>query len=108
MKSSYFARDPKIHTHGEMIDTLKARARTAAAQDPDSLRWAEPQKATQRAENAPYEIRGTRVREGVHAGQIMYWAWVTQPRSKLLGYSPDPELARAHCQAHFLNKSETT
>lgn len=103
MTAGYFARDPKILTQAQMVQALKARSRIAATQDPNALRWGDPQKATQRAENGPYEVRGTRIRDGVQAGQIVYWAWVIQPKSKLLGHSPDPELARSHCETHHLN-----
>ena len=32
-------------------------------------------------------------------GKAMYWAWHAK---KLLGYSADIEIARAHCEAHAL------
>lgn len=74
----------------------------AVGQSPKLLLWREPERATQRAENAPYEVRGSRVREGKEAGTLMYWAWLLEPKPKLLGYFPEPEAARQCCQAHYL------
>lgn len=93
---SYFAHEQKIKSHGQMLETLKARTAGRSPQA-KSLVWLKPEGKTQRAEHEPYEVRGARIKE-----QLLYYAWVTSPKPKLLGYSTDPTIARNHCEAHFI------
>lgn len=95
----YFDREPKIKTQAQMLETLKARTSSAVSRSEKSLVWLKPEGKTQRAEHEPYEVRGSRMKDGV-----MYYAWLTSPKPKLLGYSGDPALARTHCEAHHLNR----
>ena len=96
--SGYFAHEQKIKTQAQMIEALKARTSSAVSRSEKSLVWLKPQGRTQRTEHEPYEIRGARTND-----QLWYYAWVTSPKPKLLGYSPDPSIARTHCEAHYLN-----
>ena len=96
---SYFSRgEPKIKSHGEMMQKLKERS-TAHA----SLIWLPPVKATQRTDNGRYEIRATRQK-----GEPWYTAWslCSGPIPKLLGYSGDPVIARNFCETHAIEEKK--
>lgn len=88
----YFDRTPKIRTEGEMLAKLKERSTPH-----QTLQWLAPVKATQRTADGKYEVRAAKSGE-----QYVYWAWalLCGPRPKLVGHSPDPDLARNHCEAH--------
>lgn len=97
----YFDREPKIRSHGEMMEALKARA---AGQSPTAkLQWNKPVRNAddtghQTAAGTEYEIRKT-----ITQGNIMYWAWHAK---KLLGYSIDVAIARTHCEAHAMGNTK--
>lgn len=98
--AGYFDRGPpKIKTPDQMMEALKARTRSAVGQSPKALVWLEPEGRTQRAQDQPYEIREAKMKD-----LIMYYAWLTNPKPKLLGYSTDPTIARTHCEAHHLSR----
>lgn len=93
----YFDREVKIHSHDQMMEALKAR--TAGRSPTAKLSWAKPLgnkdgTGHQLAEGTDYSIRKTLTK-----GVPMYWAWHNR---KLLGYSPDVEIARTHCEAHHV------
>ena len=80
-----------------MLETLKARTAGRSAQQ--KLSWNKPvvnEDGTghQTAGGADYVIRKT-----FPAGKVLYWAWHAK---KLLGYSADLDIAKAHCEAHSL------
>lgn len=98
MPDSYFEREQKIKSHGQMMEVLKAHKSRAVGQSP-KLSWNKPVRNAddtghQTASGTDYEIRKT-----FTEGKGMYWAWHAK---KLLGYSTDVEIARAHCEAHSL------
>lgn len=98
---SFFHHEPKIRTQAQMVETLKAR--TAARSAQQKLSWAKPVSnpdgtGYQLAEGTDYVLRKT-----LPEGKVMYWAWWNR---KLLGYSPDREMARAHCEAHSLEAAK--
>jgi hypothetical protein len=95
---SYFAHEPKIKSHGQMMETLKARAAGASPQA--KLSWNKPVRQEngsgyQTAAGTDYVVRKTLGPKDVW----MYWAWHDK---KLLGYSTDIEIAKTHCEAHHL------
>lgn len=98
----YFDRDPKIRSHGEMMDTLKARV---AGQSPQAkLHWGKPVRQEngsgyQAAAGTEYVIRKAQGAKD----NWMYWAWHSK---KLLGYSTDIEIAKAHCDAHAMGNTK--
>jgi len=97
--SSYFDRQQNIKTHEQMMEALKARTRNATAGK--TLDWAEP---VRNPSGSGHQLaRGTLyvIRKAQSKDQWLYWAWHDK---KLLGYSHDIEIARAHCQAHFMGK----
>ena len=96
---SYLTREQKIKTHAQMVDTLKARVK--AVQSPQAkLTWLKPVSnpngtGHQLAGGTDYAIRKVPFQD-----EPMYWAWFGR---KLLGYSRDVEIARTHCEAHWMN-----
>lgn len=95
---SYFSHEQRIKTDAQMFETLKAR--TAGRSPTAKLSWEKPVRNTddtghQLAAGTDYSIRKTLTK-----GIPMYWAWHAR---KLLGYSPDVEIARSHCEAHRIN-----
>lgn len=98
MVESFFTRTPRIKTESAMLETLKSRTagRSGASQ---KLIWNKPvrqenESGYQTAAGTDYVVRKTNP-----DGKVMYWAWHAR---KLLGYSHDVEIARAHCEAHAL------
>lgn len=94
---SFFSRETRIHDHAQMIETLKSR--TAERSPTAKLSWEKPVSnkdgtGHQLAAGTDYSIRKTLTK-----GVPMYWAWHAR---KLLGYSADVEIARTHCEAHFV------
>lgn len=81
-----------------MFETLKSRTagRSGASQ---KLQWNKP--VRQENDSGYQTAAGTEyvVRKTNPAGKPMYWAWHAK---KLLGYSADIEIAKAHCEAHAL------
>jgi len=93
-KSALTPPEPKLKTQGQMMALLKERSAARA-----QLQWNKPVRNAddtghQTAAGTDYEIRKTLTK-----GQAMYWAWHAK---KLLGYSADVEIARTHCESHYL------
>lgn len=96
---SYFAHDPKIRSHGEMMETLKSRVAGRSGDSP-KLQWNKPVRQEngsgyQTAAGTDYVVRKAKGLKDTW----MYWAWHGK---KLLGYSTDIEIAKNHCEAHAL------
>lgn len=94
MPAGYFDRTPTIHGHEQMMERLKQRSSATG-----KLSWNKPVRQEnggghQTAAGTDYVVRKTNPN-----GKVMYWSWAGK---KLLGYSPDVEIARAHCEAHHL------
>lgn len=99
---SYLTRDPKITTQAQMMETLKARV---AGQSPQAkLQWSKP---VRQENGSGYQAAGGTeyvIRKAQGAKDIwMYWAWHAR---KLLGYSTDIEIAKAHCEAHAMGNTK--
>lgn len=83
-----------------MIETLKARTagRSGASQ---KLIWNKPVRQDngsgyQTAAGTDYVVRKAQTKD-----KWLYWAWHDK---KLLGYSADIDIAKAHCEAHALGQ----
>ncbi len=99
MVDSYFTRTPTIRTHGQMIETLKAR--TAGQSPTAKLQWNKPVRQENDSGYQASVCGRYVVRKASNSKGTLYYAWRNEPR-RLLGYSADIELAKAHCDAHAL------
>lgn len=93
-KSALTPPEPKLKTQAQMMELLKTR--TAGG---PKLSWNKPVRNAddtghQTAAGTEYEIRKT-----ITQGKVIYWAWHAR---KLLGFDVDVEIARTHCEAHYL------
>lgn len=100
MPASFFSRTPRITSEGSMLETLKART-AGRSGDSQKLSWNKP---VRQENDSGYQTSTDGryvVRKASNAKGTLYYAWREEPR-RLLGYSADIEIAKAHCEAHAL------
>lgn len=97
--TSFFARTPRIKSEGAMFETLKAR--TAERSPTAKLQWNKPVRQENDSGYQTSVCGRYVVRKASNPKGTLYYAWREEPR-RLLGYSADIEIAKAHCEAHAL------
>lgn len=99
MPKGYFDRTPHIVSHAQMVEALKAR--TAGQSPRAKLSWNPPVRQENDSGYQTSVCGKYIVRKASNPKGTLYYAWRDDPR-RLLGYSADIELAKAHCDAHVL------
>lgn len=94
-KSALSPPEPKIKTQAQMMELLKTRAAGPTAK----LSWNKP--VRQENGSGSLTAAGTQyvIRKAQTKDTWLYWAWHA---NKLLGYSPDIEIAKTHCESHHM------
>jgi hypothetical protein len=96
MPAGYFDRTPTIHSHEQMMDRLKSHGVGKG-----TLSWNKPVRQENDSGYQTSVCGRYVVRKASNPKGMLYYAWRDAPR-RLLGYSADIELAKAHCDAHAL------
>ncbi len=96
---SFFTRTPRITSGAQMFETLKARTAGQSAQQ--KLSWNKPVRQENDSGYQTSVCGRYVVRKASNPKGTLYYGWRNEPR-RLLGYSADIELAKAHCDAHAL------
>jgi hypothetical protein len=101
-KSALTPPEPKLKTQAQMMELLKTRVAGASGVSP-KLSWNKPVRqengsGSQTAAGTDYVIRKALTKD-----TWLYWAWHA---NKLLGYSADLEIAKAHCEAHHMGNTK--